>query len=936
MHAYQPPPTAQPPVQIPFSDPFHNRDPFMPSSQHRRKDSYGGPVGAALTPMVGERAWGGQPGPQLPPNLSHVSHNQPAHYHHDPNRQPNPYENARRRSLGAGASPPRYGGPLEPPPPPPPFQSRNMPPPSPSSVAAPSFPTHGPRGPPSASPFGGPRETSAFTSRPGGGMSIGSLIGNDKPSNGDKSPKAMTTQNSPTFRPSHPLSPKRARSTSMREGYNRAPRPLSPRSHAYAQQEHRDERDRWFTARPFGGPPHPAGPPGASSSFRPYQSSPTSVTGQSPHTNGPGIPSPARPNSQPTASMQERIEAWRAAQPEHRIPGGFREYGPAQNEPAHRYDMDERHARPLMDHGRQAETQPPPIHAPYPPPPHREDRDPYARHPYHALDRRPEYDDRRPPEPRPVPAAASSPPTAADNMGFESRFRHYGGPPQDRDRMETSSQPGGRRDDDGHPVQRSFLTVSPELNRKGGRASPLPQAVQGAQPRLMGPGRDPSIKNEFGRMFSGLGSGVGGSSTPTGPFSASGNLTPSRLSPSRFADGDHERPEDHDNVVDGNSILHRADRSETAREDMDSLNGRNTPTASHKANKRAKTAHHHHHHGHAHHHHHHHHTPVEDNASARGGFSTLRFPSNPSAAQANQPPTVHHHHHHHNHAVHPPHHHHHTKPAPPPPAPEIHVRNQEVFDLAKSKPRVHLGSALYEPFISLPSNKRVLLDTKHLFAPSPKPIPFFPERENSTFTVRVPRSYLVPSALQSLETSSIAGGLEAICERRHIWGTEIYTDDSDVVAAAVHSGWIKGDFGEWNEDIKDLFSDEHNGTNGINGTNGDAQLSPTHGKLVNKPAHPAAIPADKDMHVTVIILPPLKDYVGTTMNFLKSRNWGKDHDGMSFIIQKVEFVDEGRETRFAERGMMAKKKRAREEMRRREAAESLLGLGRGRGVGVGA
>lgn len=56
--------TAQPPVQIPFSDPFHTRDPFMPSStQHSRRDSYS--IGPA-TPAMGtpyERAWSTQPQP---------------------------------------------------------------------------------------------------------------------------------------------------------------------------------------------------------------------------------------------------------------------------------------------------------------------------------------------------------------------------------------------------------------------------------------------------------------------------------------------------------------------------------------------------------------------------------------------------------------------------------------------------------------------------------------------------------------------------------------------------------------------------------------------------------------------------------------------------------------------------------------------------------
>lgn len=76
-----------------------------------------------------------------------------------------------------------------------------------------------------------------------------------------------------------------------------------------------------------------------------------------------------------------------------------------------------------------------------------------------------------------------------------------------------------RDDHNGH--RKSSLAMLMENNRRGGRFSPLPQAVQGAQGRTNGPASDPGIKNEFARMFSGIGSGVG-SAGPTG----SGTSTP--------------------------------------------------------------------------------------------------------------------------------------------------------------------------------------------------------------------------------------------------------------------------------------------------------------------------------------------------------------------------------------------------------------------------
>ena len=72
---------------------------------------------------------------------------------------------------------------------------------------------------------------------------------------------------------------------------------------------------------------------------------------------------------------------------------------------------------------------------------------------------------------------------------------------------------------------------------KRGRLSPLPQAVQGAQSRARGPASEPGIKNEFARMFSGIGSGVGSAmSTPAPPDSQAPHSFPS--SPIRGEDAD--------------------------------------------------------------------------------------------------------------------------------------------------------------------------------------------------------------------------------------------------------------------------------------------------------------------------------------------------------------------------------------------------------------
>lgn len=140
---------------------------------------------------------------------------------------------------------------------------------------------------------------------------------------------------------------------------------------------------------------------------------------------------------------------------------------------------------------------------------------------------------------------------------------------------------------------RALMALGPEANRRTGRASPLPQAVQGAhQPVSIG--KDPGIKSEFGRMFSGLGSGLG-------------STTPSRQSP--MPQGG---PESLPPSVDVNDVRLQRVSSQNGRKpkrgkddegiaDNDSTDGRGTPSArGSKRNKHNHPGHHHHHHVHPH------------------------------------------------------------------------------------------------------------------------------------------------------------------------------------------------------------------------------------------------------------------------------------------------------------------------------------------------
>lgn len=180
----------------------------------------------------------------------------------------------------------------------------------------------------------------------------------------------------------------------------------------------------------------------------------------------------------------------------------------------------------------------------------------------------------------------------------------YGGPSQSA-AYQSQESPPRRPFDDSQQMQqqiqqRSLLGVQ-EMNRKG-RVSPLPQAVQGAQGQIGGPAGEPGIKSEFGRMFSGIGSGVGAMGVPS-PVTSHQGLPNSGQLRREDLDGfqGHDSPSDKGgfNIARSSSMgvaRRRKLKEEDGRVDDDSSTGRLTPNG---RGKRPKT------HNHPPHHHHH-------------------------------------------------------------------------------------------------------------------------------------------------------------------------------------------------------------------------------------------------------------------------------------------------------------------------------------------
>ncbi|KAI8888345.1 Rxt3-domain-containing protein [Backusella circina FSU 941] len=144
---------------------------------------------------------------------------------------------------------------------------------------------------------------------------------------------------------------------------------------------------------------------------------------------------------------------------------------------------------------------------------------------------------------------------------------------------------------------------------------------------------------------------------------------------------------------------------------------------------------------------------------------------------------------------------------------------------------------------------------------------------NGTVEIRVPSRYL------TYETDKV--------QKRALWGTDIYTDDSDVVAMIIHSGKYQPPFKEKEIDSNDPFALMIAGKahEALEETRKRALTGKTH---LNRDRH-----VDHDVRVVLRVLPKLQDYASSIRHRVKSRHWGGSHDGVSVFVDKVEKIKKG-------------------------------------------
>lgn len=99
--------------------------------------------------------------------------------------------------------------------------------------------------------------------------------------------------------------------------------------------------------------------------------------------------------------------------------------------------------------------------------------------------------------------------------------------------------------------------------------------------------------------------------------------------------------------------------------------------------------------------------------------------------------------------------------------------------------------------------------------------------------------------------------------QRKLWGSEVYTDDSDVLAMCLHSGWIEG----------------------------PSKLSQV--DATEKGVEDTFYWPPPDVKVTLRVAPRLMSYRESFGGGLWSRNWLGTHQGVSLVVERVELQPSG-------------------------------------------
>ncbi|KAJ3107645.1 hypothetical protein HDU97_003639 [Phlyctochytrium planicorne] len=233
----------------------------------------------------------------------------------------------------------------------------------------------------------------------------------------------------------------------------------------------------------------------------------------------------------------------------------------------------------------------------------------------------------------------------------------------------------------------------------------------------------------------------------------------------------------------------------------------------------------------------------------------------------------------------------------------VTVQNDErLTKIPEGTEAKYLGHVMYTGVHPKDKSSEKAADSKLYLLPS-----FNTSHVYSTIDVRIPAEFL--SFHRNLGVKHQA-----------LWGTEIYTDDSDVVAVLIHSGYyrpfdhpmteIAAHVAESSDSAKnppgETSASPANVAKASEETPQDApsisQASTTFSQPPPAPFQAKRDPTnhlvpDHDLSVTLRILPRLVRYTGSIRFGISSRGWGSSHDGESIRIEKVDIIPRGSASR---------------------------------------
>ncbi|SCU98467.1 LADA_0H13212g1_1 [Lachancea dasiensis] len=193
-----------------------------------------------------------------------------------------------------------------------------------------------------------------------------------------------------------------------------------------------------------------------------------------------------------------------------------------------------------------------------------------------------------------------------------------------------------------------------------------------------------------------------------------------------------------------------------------------------------------------------------------------------------------------------------------------------VVDQKFGRGHPQLGTLAYDPWKTARLEPRQSLDgeVRALEAGLALPRPFLPafglSAVNSLVAVDL-RYENITAALQDPSANTRVANNE-------LWGSHIYTDDSDPLLALIHCGVLGPTKTTPAPAQKPMRT--------------PANLRNTDNVVGSFPPGAAAY----DLKVDLLLLPPLQAYCSTYQNGIRSRSWDALHDGLSYGIYAVEII----------------------------------------------